>query len=76
MLIAYILFLLAGLVFGYAAPGPAKLLAFVFPLVLAIGPVLGEGLEGTILARLLLALLVTALGIVAGAVVEWRSVRA
>jgi hypothetical protein len=76
VLIAYVLFLLAGLVFGYAAPGPAKLLAFVFPLVLAIAPLLGEGLEAVILARLLLALLVTALGIAAGAVVDWRSARA
>ena len=76
MAIAYVLFFIAGIGFGYAAAGLGKLLPMLFPLALAIGPVVGQGLDGTILARLVLALIVTGIGIAAGAALDHRARRA
>lgn len=70
MIIPYVLFFLAGLGFGYAAPRGAKLVPFVFPLLLALGAFSKYGVEGTIVLRLILALVITAVGIVAGAMID------
>jgi hypothetical protein len=72
MVIAYILFFLAGLGFGYAAYGGLKYIPFVFPLVLALGAVIRDGVQGEILLRLLIALVLTAVGIVLGRMIEQR----
>jgi hypothetical protein len=72
MVIAYVLFFLAGLGFGYAAPGGWKFVPFVFPILLAIGAMLRDGVQGEILLRLLVALVLTAVGIVLGAILEQR----
>jgi hypothetical protein len=72
MVIAYVLFFLAGLGFGYAAPGGWKFVPFVFPILLAIGAMLRDGVQGEILLRLLIALVLTAVGIVLGAILEQR----
>jgi hypothetical protein len=70
--VAYVLFLLAGVAFGFAAVGTWKWLPLVFPLALALAAALTEGVDGTLLARLLVALLVTAAGVLVGALVERR----
>jgi hypothetical protein len=66
MVVAYVLFFFAGLGFGYAAPGRWRWLPLAFPLVLALFTVLQDGADGVLLLRLLIALIVTAVGIIAG----------
>ena len=44
--------LLAGVAFGYAAPGRWKWLPVVFPLVLAIGAALIHGIGAALIIRL------------------------
>ena len=46
---AYLLFFLAGVGFGYAAPGRWKWLPLLFPLALGIGALLKDGLDASIL---------------------------
>ena len=70
---AYVLFFLAGLGFGYAAPPKWRWLALLFPLALGIGAILRDGLDASILIRLLVALIITGLGIVVGIVIDSRS---
>ena len=64
--VAYLLFFLAGLGFGYAAIGVWKWLPLAFPLLLALAAAAGEGVDGTMLLRLAVALLITAAGVVLG----------
>jgi hypothetical protein len=64
--ISYGLFVLAGLAFGYAAAGAWKWLPLAFPLLLALATVLQDGFDGTLLLRLAVALVLTAVGVVAG----------
>ena len=72
MVIGFILFFVAGLGFGYAAPGNLKLIPFLFPIVLALGAMFRDGVQGEILLRLLIALVITAAGIFLGRVLENR----
>jgi hypothetical protein len=65
-LVPYLLFFLAGLGFGYAAAGVSKWLPLLFPLLLALAAAVSEGIDGTFLVRLLVALLVTAAGVLLG----------
>jgi hypothetical protein len=71
-IIAYLLFFLAGLGFGYAAPGRLKWLPMVFPLVLAIGAALRNGIDRALILRLLLAVGLTALGVILGRMLDER----
>jgi hypothetical protein len=68
--IAYLLFFLAGLGFGYAAAGIWKWLPLAFPLLLALAAAFQEGIDGTLLLRLGVALLVTAAGVWLGMVLD------
>jgi hypothetical protein len=70
---AYVLFFLAGVGFGYAAPTRWKWLPVLFPIALALGAVLIHGLDGAIVARLIIALVVTAAGIFVGMMIEARA---
>jgi hypothetical protein len=72
MVIGFILFFIAGLGFGYAAPGNVKLVPFLFPVALALGAMFRDGVQGEILLRLLIALVITGLGIFLGRVLEDR----
>lgn len=72
MVIGYVLFFIAGLGFGYAAPGKFKLFPFFFPIALALGAMLKNGVQGEILLRLLVALVITAVGILLGRLLEDR----
>ena len=71
-MISYILFFIGGLAFGYAAPPRLKWAAVLFPLVIAALAAYQEGIDGTMLLRLLLALLITVGGIVIGVLFEQR----
>lgn len=70
---AYALFFLAGVGFGYAAPTRWKWLPVLFPIGLALGAVFIHGLDGAIVARLIIALIVTAAGIFVGMMIEARA---
>ena len=70
MVIAYVIFFLAGLGFGYAAPPKAKWLPLLFPLALALGTLFREGLEGAVVMRLVVALAITLAGILLGAMMD------
>jgi hypothetical protein len=72
---AYVLFFIAGLGFGYAAVGKWKWLPMVFPLALALGAALQQGVDGTWVVRLIIALLVTAGGVLLGALLDSRGER-
>jgi hypothetical protein len=70
---AYVLFFLAGLGFGYAAPTRWKWLPILFPLALALVAVFLHGLDGTVVIRLIVALIVTAAGVFVGMMIEARA---
>jgi hypothetical protein len=67
MVVAFVLFFVAGLGFGYAAPPRWRWLPVAFPLLLALLTLLREGGDGVLLVRLVIALIVTGVGVIAGA---------
>lgn len=69
----YVIFFIAGLAFGYAAQGLWKWVPVLFPLALFLIAVFQEGADGTMLLRLVVALVVTVLGVLLGVLVERRS---
>jgi hypothetical protein len=72
---AYVLFVIAGLGFGYAAVGKWKFLPIVFPLALALGAALQQGVDGTWVFRVIVALVVTVAGVLLGALLDSRGQR-
>jgi hypothetical protein len=70
---AYVLFFLAGVGFGYAAPTRWKWLPVLFPIALALGAVMIHGLDAAIVVRLIVALVVTAAGVFLGMMIEARA---
>ena len=70
---AYLLFFLAGVGFGYAAEGKWRWLPLLFPLALGLGALFIYGIEAIILVRLLVALGITALGVILGTLIDARS---
>jgi hypothetical protein len=72
---AYVLFFIAGLGFGYAAVGKWRWLPLVFPLALALGAALQQGIDGTWVFRLIVAIVVTVGGVLLGALLDARGSR-
>ena len=68
----YLLFFLAGVGFGYAAPPKWRWLPFLFPLALGLYALFIYGIDASILIRLLVALIITALGILVGTMIDAR----
>ena len=73
--VAYLLFFLAGLGFGFAAPGRWKWLPVFFPIFLWIGAVLVNGIDASAIIRLIVALAVTVGGILLGIMLDSREQR-
>jgi hypothetical protein len=73
--VAYLLFFVAGLGFGYAAVGKWKWLPILFPLVLALGAAIQQGIDGTWVFRVIIALVVTVGGVLLGAMLDARGER-
>lgn len=71
-MVAYVLFFIAGLAFGYAARGLSKWVPLIFPLGLAVIAAIDEGIDGTFVVRLLIALLLTVAGVLLGALLDRR----
>jgi hypothetical protein len=74
-IVSYLIFFLAGLGFGFAAPGKSKWVPLAFPLALALAAAFEEGIDGTLVIRLIVALLVTAGGVLLGALIDSRGTR-
>ena len=74
-IVAYLLFFVAGLGFGYAAVGKWKWLPILFPLVLALGAAIQQGVDGTWVFRVIVALVVTVCGVLLGALLDARGER-
>jgi hypothetical protein len=70
--IAYLLFFIAGLGFGYAAVGKWRWLPLLFPLVLGLFALLKYGPDASVIIRLIVALAITAVGVLVGAAIEAR----
>ena len=71
--IAYLLFFLAGLGFGYAAEGKWRWLPLVFPLALGLWAIFKYGPDASVLIRLVVALALTVLGVILGTAIDARS---
>ena len=71
--VAYLLFFLAGIGFGYAAPTRWKWLPILFPIALALVAVFIHGFDGAIVIRLIIAIIVTALGVFVGMMIDARA---
>jgi hypothetical protein len=74
--IAYLLFFIAGVGFGYAAEGKWRGLPLAFPLVLGLFALFKYGPDASVIIRLVVALVVTALGVLLGAAIDARGDRA
>ena len=74
-MIPYILFFLAGLGWGYALFGIWRWTALLFPLLLALFAFWKDGVSGGSVAELLVALGLTAGGIVIGTILAVREDR-
>ena len=72
---SYVMFFVGGLGFGFAAPGAWKWLPLAFPLGLFVIALLQEGADGTVVIRLIVALLITIAGVLLGAVLAQRTER-
>ena len=70
---SYVIFFIAGLGFGYAAPGRWKWLPLAFPLALFAITAFQAGVGATAAIRLIIALLITAAGVLAGMFLERRA---
>jgi hypothetical protein len=75
-MVPYILFFLAGLGWGYALPGIWRWTALLFPLVLALLAFWSDGVSSEAVLELVLALGLTAAGIVIGTILSIRGERA
>jgi hypothetical protein len=72
MILGYIIFFIAGVGFGYSLDGRGKWIPLVFPLLLGIGALVQWGLDGPIFLKLILALVVTVVGILLGTMLDAR----
>ena len=74
-ILAFLLFFFAGLGFGYAAVGKWKFFPLVFPILLAIGAFIRDGVDAGSLLKLLAAVIVMLIGIGLGVMLDERSGR-
>ena len=72
-IVGYLLFFLAGVGFGFAAPPKWRWLPLLFPLALGLWALVKYGPDASVLIRLVLALVITVLGIFVGALLDARS---
>ena len=71
-MVGFILFFVAGFVFGYAAPGRWSFLPVVIPIVVGLYTALTEGFDGTVILLTLLGVVVAVLGALAGKALLYR----
>ena len=72
-IVGFLLFFIAGVGFGFAAPPKWRWLPLLFPLALGLWALFKYGPDASVLIRLVLALIITVLGIFLGAMLDSRS---
>jgi uncharacterized membrane protein len=72
-IVSYLLFFLAGVGFGFAAPPKWRWLPLLFPLALGLWALMKYGPDASVLIRIVLALVITVIGIFVGAMLDARS---
>jgi len=72
-IVGYLLFFIAGVGFGFAAPPKWRWLPLLFPLALGLWALMKYGPDASVLIRLVLALVITVIGIFVGAMLDARS---
>jgi len=72
-IVGFVLFFIAGVGFGFAAPPKWRWLPLLFPLALGLWALFKYGPDASVLIRLVLALIITVLGIFLGAMLDARS---
>ncbi|MFL5780117.1 MAG: hypothetical protein ACJ760_02285 [Thermoleophilaceae bacterium] len=71
-MVGFVVFFVAGFVFGYAAPGLSAFIPVLFPLVIGLYTGLTQGFDGHIVLFTLLGIVVTLVGIVLGRMLTAR----
>jgi steroid 5-alpha reductase family enzyme len=71
-IVAYLLFFIAGVGFGYAALGKWRWVPMLFPGVLGLFALMKYGPDASVLIRLVVALVITAFGVLLGAAIDAR----
>jgi uncharacterized membrane protein len=74
MIVAFVLFVVSGFVFGYAL-GNWGWTALVIPLLFAIPALVRDGIESDIVIKMIVVLVLTSLGVIAGQLVDRREAR-
>ena len=72
-IVGYLLFFIAGVGFGFAAPPKWRWLPLLFPLALGLWALVKYGPDASVLIRLVLALVITVIGIFVGTLLDARS---
>ena len=72
-IVGFLLFFIAGVGFGFAAPPKWRWLPLLFPLTLGLWALFKYGPDASVLIRLVLALVITVLGILLGTMLDARS---
>jgi hypothetical protein len=68
----FIVFFVAGVVFGYAAPGRAAIVPVIIPILIGLYTGLTQGFDGHVLLFTVLGIIVTIVGIVLGRMLLYR----
>lgn len=72
-IVGFLLFFIAGVGFGFAAPPKWRWLPLLFPLALGLWALVKYGPDASVLIRLVLALVITVIGIFVGTLLDARS---
>ena len=68
----FVVFFIAGFVFGYAAPGPSAFLPLLLPFLIGAYTGLTQGLDGHVVLFTILGIVVTLIAIVLGRALVYR----
>jgi hypothetical protein len=71
-MVGFVVFFLAGFVFGYAAPGLSAFIPVLFPILIGLYTGLTQGFDGQIVLLMLLGVVVTLVGIALGRMLTAR----
>jgi drug/metabolite transporter (DMT)-like permease len=75
VVIGLVLFAILGLTMGYTVPGRGAWLALVAPVAFAIVTLVSTGLDGSQVVAVILALVITAVAVLAGKVLDGQFTR-
>jgi len=70
--LGFIIFFLAGFVFGYAAPGPWGLAPVLIPFIMGLYTGLNQGFDGHVILFMIIGIIVSAVGSLPGRALGYR----